>query len=50
MALPMKPLPERPELKRALADEKKRWDGLTREQQEAELRQQRESWARQDMD
>lgn len=50
MPLRMKPLRTDPELLRLLAESKDAWAKMTPEQQEAMLRAQRESWARQDMD
>lgn len=46
----MKPLPERPELIKALEEAKAAWEKMTDEEKEAMLRKQRESWTRQDMD
>lgn len=50
MILRMKPLKTRPELLRALQESKDIWANMTDEQQEAMLREQQKSWARQDMD
>lgn len=46
----MKPGQPRPELDATLAASKVRWDAMTNEEQEAELREQQRSWARQDKD
>lgn len=45
-----KPIPNNPELERLLKEAKARFDALSPEEKESELRAQRESWARQDMD
>ncbi|WP_291869616.1 hypothetical protein [Bradyrhizobium sp.] len=50
MTLKMKPIPPNPDMEKALKAAKERWETLTKEEQEAELRLQRESWTRQDMD
>jgi hypothetical protein len=45
-----KPLPPNPKLERLLKDAADRFKEMTPERQETELQQQRQSWARQDMD
>ena len=50
MALSMKRLPPNPELDRLLKESAEKFKAMTPEQQEAEMKLQRESWARQDMD
>lgn len=46
----MKPCAPHPELEAALAASKARWDAMTWDEQEAELRAQQQSNARQDKD
>jgi hypothetical protein len=50
MAVRMTPPRTDPELLKALAAAKEAWAKMTPDEQEAMLRKQRESWARQDMD
>lgn len=50
MAIRKKPIESNMELEEALKRGRERWDAMDWEEQEAELRQQRESWARQDKD